>query len=368
MTDPLALPTFSTGPEHPKKRDPEFRMRTEPVRTLGKDLASHSDDLTAMSKKTQGIDLPSLTFGVIGYGLANAHGGVRDSAADALAKGKDVLESWRTALGAAADYTELADGASKTGGGKPPPSVGGNMPKFGGGKMPDTKGLDLPDNKLPDHKLPDDKWPDDKLPDDKWPDDKLPDDKWPDDKWPDDKLPDDKLPDDKWPDDKLPDDKWPDDKLPDDKLPDPKLPDGKLPDSGLPDTSELDKKLTNPIESKLSGYDPNLSGQDLTGRTLPQPNTNLPTTSLPDPRSGSGTGIGSGGGAGGGAGGGLGTAGAGVRGLAGGGMPMYPMVPGMGGGGMGEQDKDKDGSGLLKGDPEDWEDDQDIAPPVLGKE
>ncbi|MEV2266816.1 hypothetical protein [Nonomuraea africana] len=330
-------------------------MAGQPVRNLGKDFASHGDDMTALSKKTQAIDMPDFTFGAIGYGLAGAHNGVRDSTADALAKGKDVLESWRTALGAAADYTQLADDASKTkgdekGGGKTPqlggmktPQMGGmKTPKFGG---PDTKGLGLPDSKLPGSKLPDSKLPDSKLPDSK--------------------LPDSKLPDSKLPDSKLPDSKLPDSSLPDSKLPDSKLPDSKLPDSKLPDTSDLDKKLTNPIESKLSGYDPKLSGQDLTARTLPQPNTNQPTTSLPDPRTGGGSASGSGGA---GAVSGLGGAGTGARGLGAGGAPMYPFAPGMGGS-PADQKKDRDGSDLLKGDPTDYEDDdQDIAPAVLGKE
>ncbi|MEU4326312.1 hypothetical protein [Nonomuraea dietziae] len=369
MTDPLGLPSFTTGTEHPKKRDPDYEMAPGLVRQLGKDFASHGDDMTALSKKTQSIDLPGLTFGAIGYGLVGAHNGVRDSTADALAKGKDVLESWRTALNAAADYNDLAEESSKTKGGKEE-SFGAKMPKVGGMKTPSFgdpgggKGLDLPDSKLPDSKLPDSKLPDSKLPDRKLPDSKLPDSKLPDRKLPDSKLPDSQLPDSK-----LPDSQLPGSQLPDSKLPDSKLPDTTLPDSKLPDTGELDKKLTNPIESKLSSYDPKLSSQDLTGRGIPQPTMNQPTTSLPDPRSGGGTGTAYGAGGGTGSGGGLGAAGAGAgaRGMGAGGMPMLPFAPGMGGA-AGEQDKDREGSGLLKGDPADWEDDQDIAPPVLGKE
>ncbi|MEU7896864.1 hypothetical protein AB0B45_28880 [Nonomuraea sp. NPDC049152] len=361
--DPVDWSSLS-GAQSPKKSDPNFKMQSSGVRQLGKDYSSHSDDLDAMSTKTSSIDLPALTFGAIGYGLVTAHNNVRDNTVDALKQGKDVLDSFRTALAGAADNKDLADEASKTRGGdeKGGPDLSGLKSQLGGGpKIPTGKdlGLDglggkgpkLPDQKLPDHKLPDQKLPDQKLPDHKLPDHKLPDQKLPDQKLPDQKLPDQKLPDHKLPDQP---------QMPDSKLPQqPQIPDPK----GI-DTSGLNQRPANPIESKLASYDP--SAQDLLGRT---PNSSAPQsgTSFTDPRGGSGVSYGAGAGAGAGAGTGA-LGGAGARGMTGGGMPMYsPMAPGMGGG-TGEQDKDRDGSKLLKGNPDDYEDDQDIAPPVLGKE
>lgn len=345
----------------PKKLDPQLKMEYDKVRSLGDGFAQRGQSMTALSSATRSIDMYWDTFGVVGYGLAAAHDEVRDKTADALGKGKDVLDSWKVAVTEAADFVQAADEASKAPPGDetpPPPGDGGpNLPK--GVKGPKLDGLptDVPGPELgglgDQSKVP---GLDSKLPDPS--DIKSPGDL---------KNPDLTTPKPRDLDPLNPRDLDPLNPRDLDPL-NPRDPrDLDRPDL---DTGALSNpKLDNPIESKLAGYDPSLSGQDLTTRTPSLGDLGKSPMTTVDPRgvTSGGGGVGGGGIGGANGAGAPGGLGAGMRGLGGTGMPMMPFAP-MAGGGTGEHDRDQQGNNGLAEDPEVWEDDIDIAPPVIGKE
>ncbi|MEV0380005.1 hypothetical protein [Nonomuraea sp. NPDC050643] len=367
-SDPFssALSGLGGAATDPAANDPNFKMKHSSVRKLGDNVAGHGQDFTAMSAKTRAIDMDALTFGVIGGGLNVAHRSVRDSAADALQQGKEVLDSWKAALRDAADNTEMAEEASKAkdkAGGLPqvkdpgglgglgsgglgglgktpgPGDLGGVGPgDLGGIDKPPAGGIDTP------------------------------------------KIPDDL-----------------------DK-PDLDQPDLDQPELDTPDPGDLDKPGAGDIEQPdLSGIDkptvpgleqPDLKNPDLSGLNQPNGtdlagvNPNLPNTSTPqirtpdlsglDPRTtmprtgmpegvtvGPSVGAGSGPGAGG-AGSGLGGQGSIARALNSG-MPIYPPPMG-GGGGPGSEDKDRERGPHLSEEEGVWGADDEYAPAVLGRE
>ncbi|MFE0147259.1 hypothetical protein ACFWY5_08950 [Nonomuraea sp. NPDC059007] len=339
-------------------------MNTKLVRDLGTNIGNRSGDLTSLSEKTRVIDMPSGTFGFIGGGFNVAHRNTVDSAAKALSDGKEVLDSWKKALGDVAQHVDDAHEKSK-----PPPNAG---PQGGPGpQMPTGAGFDPsslktgPGGPGDGLKMP---GPDDM----KGPGDlgKKPTDlddlnlKNPKDS---DKI--DKI------DDKIDTPKQPDygnlGNRPGSDTPSPNMPNPNLPTTNTPnlDTGDLDKRLQD-AKTDLAGVDPKVPGlNDLTNRTPTLPDgrlTGMPTSTGTGGFSGADNGLGRGG-----AGGGLGGAagmGSIAKALNGGGMPMMPMAPmgGAGAGGDGNQDRER--STYLAEDEGVWGGDEDIAPPVLGKE
>ncbi|KAB8186539.1 hypothetical protein [Microbispora catharanthi] len=164
------------GAVDPRLTDPEFKMDYNEVTKFGNDVAGRGQVLADTSGRIKNIHLPMLTFGVIGGGLNGVHSQLRNQTADAVAKGKEVLESWKSALDQAVENAKEAEKQSSGGhgkvdvpGGPKGPGfdpkklgLGGGVPKVGAGsdlgndwKLPKDKlGTDLDDSlKHPD--LPD---------------------------------------------------------------------------------------------------------------------------------------------------------------------------------------------------------------------
>jgi hypothetical protein len=321
---------------------PGVSFSEERLKALGKDYDTHAGTMENVADQTKAIGVPFPGFGVLGAGLHIAHDRARDSAADALGAGREVLASWRTALEtashtykAAEDANELPElpGTDFPGGGLP----GGGLPGGGlpGGGLP---GTDLPGTDLPGGGLPGGG-------------------------------------------------------LPGTDLPGTDLPGGGLPGGGLPGTDLPGANLPGtggvPGSGGLDGRIPGLPGQtatglpglgavdprrtDLSAYTPGEPS--VPQFKVPDAttwtgdQAGTGT-AGRGGGAlpAGAGSGGPGSLQAGVRGTgANGGMPMMPMMP-MGGAGTGEQERDRDQTTWLSEDEGVWGGDEDVAPSVIGQE
>ncbi|MEV4891527.1 hypothetical protein AB0K48_19310 [Nonomuraea sp. NPDC055795] len=357
---------MSSAVPDPKTKDSGFEMKPEQVKNIGGQIGGRGGDFTTLSNRTKVIDMPPFTFGVVGAGVNVAHRGTVDKAAKALVDGKEVVESYKKALKDVADHVNQAHEASKLDKGppggpeiKPPTGPGGIKPPAGPGF--DPKGLDKMGGPGPnDMKMP---GPDDiKSPDDLG---KKPP--------PIDDLP---KPDD------IKDPTKPDvPQIP--QTPAPQAPDIKTPGlddpnnrpGGTPglDTSGLDKKLQD-AKTDLAGVDPKVPGLDNLDNLANRP-PGLPDGRVPGAPTSTGTGGFSSGenglGRGGAGGGGLGGAngmGSIAKALNGGGMPMMPMAPmgGAGAGGDGNQDRER--STFLTEDEGVWGGDEDIAPPVLGKE
>ncbi|MEV6031670.1 hypothetical protein AB0L65_11010 [Nonomuraea sp. NPDC052116] len=325
----------------PTSIDPNFKMKHSSVRTLGTNVAGYGQDLTDMSARTRAIDVHEGAFGAIGGGLNVAHRSVRDSAADALKEAREVLESWKKALAAAADNTQQAEEASKPekkGGGKLPGGPGGlgKLPKSG--VNPDDLKIDKPsadDLKQPDIPKPDIPKPDIPKPDIPGSDIKQPDIDQPNIDQPNIDQP---------------------------KIDQPNLDqsDIKQPDVKTPDLSDLNQTP----KTNLEGLNPSLPTS-----TTPQvpstpgydPRASVPRTSVGVPDSGVGYTAG-----GGSPGTGTGAPGSIARALNSG-TPLYPMTPGMGGG-AGQEEKDRERGPHLGEDEAVWETDEDITPAVLGRE
>ncbi|WP_049570665.1 hypothetical protein [Nonomuraea sp. SBT364] len=357
-TDPFTAALQGAGSSvlDPRTNDPKFVMEHSRVRTLGRDVGSYGDDLTSMSDKTRAIDIETMSFGLIGGGLNVAHRSVRDGAAEALKQGKEVLESWRTALGTVADNTEAAEEASKApkpkgkdfelpgggAGGLGPMGGAGDLGDLGSGVDPgDLDGLDGLDPNDVDGLDPNDI--DGLDPNDV--DGLDPNDI-------DGLDPNDV-------DGLDPNDiDGPD---PNDldgvQQPDPNIP--RQPDLSGVNQPDLDG-LNQPSGTDLAGVDPRLPTTGMPNLAdTPDPRSSMPRASVGYPE-----GVSSGGSSAGGA-------------LAGGqgsiaralnsGMPLYP--PPMGGGGAPSRDEqDREKGPLLAEDEGVWGDDEDIAPAVLGME
>ncbi|MCG5218942.1 hypothetical protein [Streptosporangium sp. KLBMP 9127] len=329
---PGLTPGLTGAAVDPRLMDPEFHMEHGAVRTLGDDMAGRGQNLSELRDTLKGIDLAPYTFGLIGGGLNGAHGSVRDTAADALTSGKDVLESWKKALQDVADNSEDAELASTAP--EDPleefPGGGGTIPGF------DPSALGGTDPNLPDPNLPDPN------------------------------LPDPNVPDPNAPDPNVPDPNVPDPNAPDPNVPDPNVPDPNAPNPNAPNTSGLNPD--DPTGTRLAATDPNALRQPV----IPDLRTPTPD-SVPVDQRNVGPGVRNGlggssstGGVGPGAASGLGNAARGL-GTAASGMPMMPFAPMMGG--SGNQDgQDRDRGAALNEDESTWLGDEEVAPPVIGME
>ncbi|MEU6407421.1 hypothetical protein [Microbispora sp. NPDC046933] len=348
------------GAADPRLADPEFFMRYPEVGKFANRVASHGQTLADTSAAIKNIHLPMGTFGAIGGGLNGVHSTLRDQAADAVAKGKEVLDSWKTVLDQAVENAKEAEKQSSGGPGK-----GGLNGLDGGPKGAglDPKGLGLGGGGLPKG------GPGSGLGDD-W---KLPKDK------PGTGL-DDSL--------KRPD-------LPDPStLPGPGGSGGDLPSTGDPNGNGLDPNGNgiDPNGNGLggSGLDPNgldpnalnLQAPATPGGTALSAHNPAPPTvpTLPDlgttgygpgdystgirPGAG-GTGTGAYGTGAYGTGASPGYGGAGRAGIGAGGMPAVPYAP-MAGAGSGGDDKDRERGPAVPEDESTWFGDEDVAPAVLG--
>jgi hypothetical protein len=352
-------------------------MDHEKVRDLGDGMGKRAPVMTELSGKIRAIQINTLTFGAIGGGLNVAHTQVRDSAADAVEKGREVLESWKEALSKVAENTKEAEkaGAGKEGQGPPkPPGIGGGKtPSF---KEPDLGGLGLEDPEglggLDESGLGDlGKQPaglDDgfKPPGsgdvpqspgfDPPGSDALPKPPGSDDVF--DPPGSGDLPRPPGPED----------------VPKPPGFDPSQGTAGNVDPPKLNgldgdalgkNALNDPLKTELSGYDPKLTGLDA-------PSNAFKTPEMSDLRSPGAEGVSTGGRTGAGSGfsganpGGAAGQGAGLggRGLGSSGMPMMPLSP-MGGGAGGDGDKDRERSTWLTEDEGVWGGDGDVAPPVI---
>lgn len=159
----------SGGAVNPRLADPEFYMDRGQMTGFANRVVTHGEALTDMAAGIRKIHLPVGTFGVIGGSLNGVHSKVRDDAAEAVTKGRQVLDSWKKALDQARSNAEEAEKASKTGNGNGdglnglgggakagglPKGLGlGGMPKLGanGGVDPKDLGKGLGDDwKQPD--------------------------------------------------------------------------------------------------------------------------------------------------------------------------------------------------------------------------
>ncbi|MEV4752554.1 hypothetical protein AB0K21_39890 [Streptosporangium sp. NPDC049248] len=325
-------------------------MNHDKVQGLGDSMGKRAGFMTDLSGKTKAINMHMLTFGVIGGGLNVVHDQVRDGAADALEKAREVLESWKVALSSAAKNAKEAEKAGEGGGDPEETPPGGGGPSFDPSKLgglgagetpsfdPELGGLD---NELPGSgDLPETPGIDDLS------------------------------------------------KPPGiDDLPEtPGLGQGQdgtgaAGNVNPPDLNGLDQNtpgtgtLEDPLRTQLAGYDPKTAVADALSNTPRMPGTtDLRSPGLEglsagqrglDGGSGTGGGTYAGGAAGGANAGGLTGQGAGLgRGLGSSGMPMMPMAP-MAGGVGGEGDKDRERSTWLAVEEDIWGGDGDVAPSVI---
>ncbi|MFF4191337.1 hypothetical protein [Nonomuraea sp. NPDC001831] len=329
-----------------------IQFKDKKISELGSNMAEQEPGMGTIETNTKAISVDFPGFGIVGIGLSYAHEQIKGGASGAISMARTALRDYKTALEQLEKNYEKVDkdndglisqygDDNPTGPGGPTgPGPGGIDPNSlggGGGKMPP---IDMPDDKLPDNKLPDNKLPDNKLPDDK--------------------LPDDKLPDDKLPDNKLPDQNIPKPDYPDPSKLNPNLPDPNGLNTNLPKTPSIEDQLNHgipdPSQTKLSGLDPNALNSaipgtgNLTGRPI-----DYPTTGGYGGSSGpGGTTTGAGAAAAG--------RGAGMPGMSG--MPFMPMSGGAAGN---DQNRDREKAEYVRGDENDWVDDMDIAPPVIGE-
>ncbi|WP_344896900.1 hypothetical protein [Nonomuraea antimicrobica] len=336
----------------------EIQFKDGKIKNAGDDMGEQAPAMNTMAQNTGGIRVESPAFGIIGIGLNYAHDKVKDDAHNTLKQARDSLASYRTAMRKLeasyqkADHDNdgiinaadpgagglggggLGDGGLGAGGlggdlgsGVTPADFGsvpdpGDVP--GAGDLPGAG--DVPSSDLPDSKLPEQ--PD--VPD-------MPD------------QPDATLPE------------QPD--MPDTNLPDPNIPD---PNASVPSIEDqinqqvpaVDPNALNPNQSDLASFDPSNLGNIPIGPSGTTPPGG--TTSV-------GPGMGGGMPTGGGSSPGVQPAAA-ASGLRGGmnGMSGMPFMP-MSGGGTGAEEKEREKPEYVRGDEDDWMDDIDIAPPVIGE-
>ncbi|MEU7910629.1 hypothetical protein [Microbispora bryophytorum] len=366
----LANTMNTGGAVDPRLADPEFKMDYPEVTKFGNDVAGRGQVLADTSDRIKKIHLPMLTFGVIGGSLNGVHSQVRNTTADAVAKGKEVLDSWKAAVDQAVQNAKEAEKQSSGGTGK-------DLNGLHGPKGPgiDPKGLKLGGAGLPKNGsgLGDD-W---KVPKDTTGADVDTGLKYPDLPGPDGNG------------DGLPGDGLPGDGLPGDGLGGSGLdPDGGglgtdglgtdgLGTDGLGRTSldGLDQNGTNSLETpklnapgatSLSAHNPNLPSVPTLPTTPATPGLGStghgPGDYPPGTRTGTG-GYGAGGygpavyGPG---------AGAGRSGGVAGGIPGMPYAPMGAGAGSGDHDKERERGAAVPEDESTWFGDEDVAPAVLG--
>ncbi|WP_169950609.1 hypothetical protein [Microbispora sp. H11081] len=145
----LAIPGGTGGAVDPRLMDPEFEMHYGEVGKFGDKVAGQGQYLADTGGRIKKIHLPPLTFSLMGGALNGVHSQVRDQTADAVVKGKDVLESCKAALDQAIKNAKEAekqssggtgDGANGLKGGGIGPKglgglggLGGGLPKGGSG-------------------------------------------------------------------------------------------------------------------------------------------------------------------------------------------------------------------------------------------
>ncbi|MEV0591863.1 hypothetical protein [Nonomuraea cavernae] len=321
-----------------------------------KTLELDGDRVNNVLGRTNGTDLAWPGYGLYLMQLNGKHTDARNEHAKVLKVAQDVLDSWRTAfVEADRRYTKSDD--------------------------------DSPINNLPNTNFPSTNLPNTSLPNTNFPNTSLPNTNLPNYQLPNTDLPNTDLPNTDLPNSGLPGSGLPNSGLPGSGLTDPSLANPDLANQNLknPDLANLnpnDPKLTDPnlanpnlpdpTKTGLAGYDPSTMPSIQQPR-LPEGATSMDparfTTGSPGTGTVTGTGSGTGTGVG-----GLGPgnqvpalAKGAANGLGGpGGMPFMPMAPM--GAGQGEREKDGSGSDLLRGDEEDWETDEDVAPAVLKHE
>ncbi|MEV0350462.1 type VII secretion target [Nonomuraea sp. NPDC050680] len=354
------LPTMSPG----------VSFKASALSSNSESIDNHAGIISALEGKTENLRVQWPHFGVVGLGVSSVHEKAIERQADALAKGRKALESWKTALKQASKNYQAADDANgdqlknidfdpnSLGGG---PKGLGNLGNLGnpglpngGAGVPDLSGIGKPpgtDTGLPKPDLPSTDLPKTDLPKTDLPSSDLPSTDLPKTDLPSSSL----------------------GNQADMKVPSidsalngqPKLPDQKMPD--------IDSKL--PDGTKLSQFDPNslntpqVKNPDLSNLS---PDLNGSTTRTgPGVGTGGGTGTGTGFGTGIGGGTGAGAVPAGLRGLNGSsgmsGMPMMPMMP-MGGAGAGGDNEKERENALLGEDEGVWGGDDEIAPEVIGRD
>ncbi|MEV0233316.1 hypothetical protein [Nonomuraea sp. NPDC050786] len=336
----------------------EIQFKKGKIENLGQDYAEQAPAVGNIARNTGGIRVAPPAFGLVGVGLNYAHDRVKDGAAGALDTAKTVLQDYKDALSKLDKNYQKADedsdgkinpggpGGPGTGPGGPGGIKPANLktPKMpGAGDLPKTKMPgpgDLPKTDLPKTDLPKTD------------------------------LPKTDLPKTDLPNPNVPNPNLPDANVPQANVPNPNLPDTNLPDpnASLPKTPSIEDQLNHnvptvdpkypqvdPTKTNLSSFDPSKLG------TIPT-NPNTATTSIGpgiSPGTSSGSSVTT-----------PGTAGAAAAGTRGGmtGMGGMPYGPMMGGGAGGEQNKERDKPDYVRGSEEDWMDDVDIAPSVIGEE
>jgi hypothetical protein len=351
---------------------PGVSFKTSALDTNSQSIDDHTLVISALEGKTENLRVQWPHFGVIGMGVSSVHDKAIERQADALAKGRKALQSWKTALKQAAKNYQAAEDANGDGvkninfdpnglGGGP--NGLGNLGNLGNSGLPDT-GAGLPDlsgaGKPPgiDTGLPKTDLPKTDLPSTDLPKTDLPKTDLPSTNLPKTDLPSASVGNQA--DMKVPNidsalNGQP--QMPDQKLPDV---DGKLPDGTQ--LSQFDPNSLNTPQVKnpdLSSLSPDLNG----ATTRTGPGTGVGT--------GGGTGTGTGFGTGIGGGAGAGAVPAGLRGLNGSsgmsGMPMMPMMP-MSGAGTGGDKENERQNALLGEDEGVWGGDDEIAPEVIGRD
>ncbi|MEV4114962.1 hypothetical protein [Nonomuraea sp. NPDC049695] len=299
------------------------------VGTKFEDQTGTLDDLQGASNNMQ-VGFPY--FGVVGWGLHNAHNNAIQSREDALGRAKAALASWKTALESTdrnyAESDDLSETPIPTGGGLPaaPPLGdlgGGGGPQLASAKMPASSDLDLPHSPGSD----------------------------------------------------LPNGELPGSDLAGTDRPGADIPPADFPEPARPDASRLDLPATDPADTRVRDLDAALNNPSKTDLSQYRPTTPPLTSNLPSPPSvdppGAATrvgvpstvvplGVGSNGAP-------TGANAAVPRGAAGpGGMPMMPMAP-TGAGVAGDQGH-REKLVALSEDESVWEGDDDLAPQVIGQE
>ncbi|YCK42305.1 hypothetical protein ACNF49_52185 [Actinomadura sp. ATCC 39365] len=357
-----ATPGLGQNPYGSSLTGATIQFKDKKISELGGDMAEHEPGMGKIETNTKGIHVDFPGFGIVGIGLSYAHDQIKEGATGAISMARSALRDYKTALEQLEKNYEKVDkdndGLISTIGDDNPAGPGGpegpggpggpDLSKLGGG------GGGMPPMDIPDDKLSDKKFPDDKL---KLPDDKLPKDKFPDDKFPTDKLPTDKLPTDKLPDDKLSKPDYPDPNSINTDLPKtPSIADQLNHNTEMPD---LKSNVPDPSQTKLAGLDPAALNSAIpsTGNIAGRIPTEFPTSGGYAGSSGSSGTV-----AGAGAAGAGGLRGAGAAGMSG--MPFMPMSGGAAGN---EQNREREKPEYVRGDENDWLDDMDIAPPVLGE-
>ncbi|NUP00440.1 MAG: hypothetical protein HOV96_23600 [Nonomuraea sp.] len=326
------------------------------IKNLGEDMAKQEPGMAKIETATKGIHVDFPAFGVVGIGLSYAHDQIKDGASGAISMARTALRDYRTALEKLDKNYQKADkdndGKISTIGDD---NLGGtDGDKRGGPGGPggvDPGKLAMPKTGMPDTKLPDSKVPGPQIPGSDVPGPDQSDIKIPGPNQPDRDLSSANVPNPNIPDPNLQNPNVPDTTLPTTKPP--SIEDQLNHNTTVPDlnpgTSPVDPTKTN-----LASYDPTLNSAVPSTGTIPNTTTGVPTSTGTYSGSPSGS---------------VPAANAAVpRAGAGSGMSGMPFMPMTGGGGAGgEQDRERDKPEYVRGDENDWLDDMDIAPPVLGE-